>query len=101
MNPVPIYKLSKDDRIFKVSNPNIVARNASKYFINVYRSNKPTKKYMVKNGTGKWIHFGDVQYADYTKHQDEDRRNKFLKRNARWAKEFPLTSAWLSYYLLW
>jgi hypothetical protein len=102
MNPIPIDKISKSDVIWNVSNPDLVNQKAKKYFIQIYRSTRPTKKYMARNATGQWIHFGDIKYSDHTKYpDDEEKRNKFLKRNARWAKAFPLTSAWLSWYILW
>lgn len=47
----------------------------------------------------KWVHFGG--YEDYTKHQDEERRERFLKRNAKWKNSKPYTSSFMSYYILW
>jgi len=56
---------------------------------------------MVKNPQGKWIHFGQMGYEDYTKHKDETRRDNFRKRNAKWSKAEKYSPAWLSYWLLW
>lgn len=99
--PIPINRIPKSDSIWEYSNPNKVEKKAKKYMINVFRSTRPSKKYMVQNADAKWIHFGQMDYEDFTKHEDEERRQRFLKRNARWAKSLPLTPAWLSYYLLW
>lgn len=44
------------------------------------KSNRKHKKYMI-NYNGKWIHFGDNRYSDFTKHKDEERRIRYLKRH--------------------
>jgi len=36
---------------------------------------------MVENPEGKLIHFGSIQYEDYTKHQNEKRKLLFQLRN--------------------
>jgi hypothetical protein len=35
---------------------------------------------MVQSPTGKWIHFGAIPYEDYTKHKDQERRERYLNR---------------------
>ena len=86
----------------KVSDINKVNK-LSKMIYNksVVPSTRKNKKYMILNDDNKYIHFGDSRYEDYTKHLDENRRKKFLHRNAKWANAEPYTPAWLSYYLLW
>jgi hypothetical protein len=32
------------------------------------------------NDDEKYIHFGDLRYEDYTKHQDEERRKRYIGR---------------------
>lgn len=88
--------------IEKYSNSGIVQQQANKYIGDkVYISTRKDKKYMVKNPQGKWIHFGQMGYEDYTKHKDETRRDNFRKRNAKWSKAEKYSPAWLSYWLLW
>ena len=64
-------------------------------------STRTNKKYMIMNDENKLVHFGDLRYEDYTKHQDEDRRNNFRKRNWKWANADKYSPAYLSYHLLW
>lgn len=90
--------------IFNYSNPHKVQKNANKYLgknIDVYLSTRKDKKYMIERPDGKWIHFGAYPYEDFTKHNDEKRRELFRKRNAKW-KTSPIWSpAYLAYWLLW
>ena len=90
--------------IYEYSNPDKVKENIKKYFgknLSLYLSYKPDKKYMLQSPDGKWVHFGAINYKDYTLHQDENRRQRFLKRNAKWSKAEKYSPAYLSYYLLW
>jgi hypothetical protein len=44
-------------------------------------SHTKNKKYDVLNpATNKFVSFGDIRYADYTKHKDPVRRQAYLKR---------------------
>ena len=38
--------------------------------------------------TKKWIHFGQMGYEDFTKHQNKKRRKNYLKRTAK------ITGSW-------
>jgi hypothetical protein len=70
-------------RLLKVSNPDRVQANLDKYFdkpTNLYLSTKSTKKYMIQKPNGSFVHFGDINFQDYTKHLDEDRRARYLQR---------------------
>lgn len=91
--------------IDKYSNPLIVRNAVDKYLgkdIQLYLSTRKDKKYMIFNPkTNKWIHFGQIGYEDYTKHQDDNRREKFRNRNKSWKNSKKWTPAWLSYYILW
>jgi hypothetical protein len=70
--------------IYNYSNPDIVYQKAQQYLgINVIIrfSDKPPKKYMVFNPhINKWVHFGLMPYEDFTKHQDQNRRQNYLRR---------------------
>lgn len=94
--------MKKDLEILKYSNPSIAQQQANKYLgEKIYISTRKNKKYMVKNPQGKWIHFGQFGYEDYTKHKDENRRDNFRRRNAKWSKEEKYSPSWLSYWILW
>lgn len=94
--------MKKDIEILKYSNPSIVQQQATKYLgEKIYISTRKDKKYMVKNPKGKWIHFGQFGYEDYTKHKDENRRDNFRRRNAKWSKAEKYSPSWLSYWILW
>ena len=78
--------ISEYDEINKYSNPKKVQEKAKKYLGEgaiIYRSAKKDKKYMIYNpNTKKWVHFGQMPYEDFTKHQDPKRRENYLKRTA-------------------
>lgn len=46
----------------------------------IHTSNRKNKKLKVKVN-GKWVHFGHPDYSDFTIHEDEDRRIRYLKRH--------------------
>jgi len=91
--------------INKYSNPKTVFRNAKRIYgndVEIQLSTNPKKKYMIYDPNKlKWVHFGENGYTDYTKHKDEERRERFLKRNWKWANYMPYTAGFMSYYLLW
>ena len=74
----------KYEELLKVSNPKKVIENAIKYFnnpnIEIYLSPLKTKKYMIYDDKLHKVHFGHINYSDYTKHQDEERRDAYLRR---------------------
>lgn len=87
--------------ILMLSNINIVQKNATRLGLgSVLVSPRKNKKYAVLID-GKWVHFGDSRYADFTGHSDERRRELFRKRNAKWATAAMNTPAFLSYNILW
>jgi hypothetical protein len=80
------YK-DKLEQLKKVSNPKEVIKNAQQYFndpdIKVYLSKRKDKKYAIYDpNTKKLVHFGNVNYEDYTKHKNEERRLNYLNRTA-------------------
>lgn len=96
----------KYQQLLIVSNPDIVARRLEEYLpgTDLYISTHRTKKYMIQQPNGKWSHFGDIRYQDYTFHKDEDRRRRYLQRashiKGNW-KSNPYSSNLLSIRLLW
>jgi hypothetical protein len=92
---------TKLDELRLYSDPEIVAQKAQQLGLNpVHESSRKDKKYMVFNNE-RMVHFGSSRYEDWTKHHDENRRLRFLKRNHRWAFAPRYSPAWLSYWLLW
>ena len=75
-----------NNKINNYSNPEIVYKKAKLYLGNdviIKISNKPDKKYMVLNpNTKKWVYFGLIGYQDFTKHNNQQRRESYLKRTA-------------------
>jgi hypothetical protein len=78
--------ISEYDEVYKYSNPKKVQELAKKYLGDggvVYRSISKGKKYMVYNPNDKkWVHFGQMNYEDFSKHKDEKRRKNYLTRTA-------------------
>jgi hypothetical protein len=70
--------------IEQYSNPKIVYEKAKQYLgkdVIIRLSDKPSKKYMVLNPyTNKFVYFGQIGYEDFTKHQDQNRRQNYLRR---------------------
>jgi hypothetical protein len=101
--------INKKNAVNKVSNPDIVLHNAVKYLghfdnFDFDFSTRRNKKYMIRGHftNDKWVHFGDINYQDYTITKNIEKRNKFLKRNHHWITKYPEYSpAWFAYYLLW
>lgn len=99
----------KYEELLKVSNPLKVAENAIKYLndpdIVLYISTHKNKKYMIydKEKMHK-NHFGDIRYSDFTKHNNLERREAYLRRatnlNGHW-REYKYSPNNLSINLLW
>ncbi len=69
--------------IYKFSDPLKVKQNLDRYLganYKLYISTKVDKKYMIINPNGKWVHFGEIGFEDFTKHQDEKRKQQYLAR---------------------
>ena len=72
-------------KLKKVSNPTTVKRKAKQIFgssVKIVESKSKTKKYAVRTPTGKLVNFGSIDYEDFTKHKDKQRRDNYLKRSA-------------------
>ena len=83
------------------SDPKLVLEAGYNMGYNIRISTRANKKYMVLRPDGKWIHFGQIGYQDFTKHGDEKRRDSFWRRNWRWASADRYSPAYLSFHLLW
>lgn len=84
--------------------PSVVYRKAREMFgndVEIKESTRKDKKYMLKSPAGRWIHFGQMGYEDYSKHKNLMRREAFRLRNKKWKDADTYTPAYLSYWLLW
>lgn len=75
--------MTKYNELIKYSDPQRVSKNALDYFgknIPVYVSTKPNKKYMIKKPDGKYVHFGEMGFQDFTRSLDKEKQNRYLKR---------------------
>ena len=92
---------SKLEELRKFSDPDHVINEAKMMGFNpVHESSREDKKYMVFDGH-KMVHFGQMGYQDYTKHNDEKRRERFKKRNWKWQYAPNYSPSYLSWALLW
>ena len=101
--------IARFNQLILVSNPKIVKKNMKKYFKKdvpeLFLSNRKNKKYMILDpSTNKFVHFGALNYEDYTVHNDKERQKRYISRaknikgNWRTDKYSPNN---LSMYLLW
>ena len=98
----------KYEQMLTVSNPVNVLRNLKKYLkvpVDLRVSTHKYKKYQILNpNTHQWVHFGDIRYEDYTYHQDNNRRRRYLQRSTHirgdWASD-PYSSNLLAINGLW
>ena len=83
---VPAIKIPSTNIIWKYSNPRKSQKLAYKYFganAKIYRSSRKNKKYMIQDDNKRWVHFGQIPYEDFTKHNDTRRRRNYLTRSGR------------------
>lgn len=79
-------KIPKNNIIWKYSDPKKSQKLAYKYFgkkATIYRSTRKNKKYMIKDDKGRWVHFGQIPYEDFTKHKNATRRQNYLTRSRK------------------
>jgi hypothetical protein len=106
MNNNPIQ--DKIDELSKYSDFNKAQDKAVEYLGEdavLFFSPKTDKKYRIYNPIkNKWVDFGQMGYEDFTKHQDEDRRQRYLKRalniKGKWAEDGYSPNN-LSIHILW
>ena len=48
-----------------------------------YKSDKPEKKYYIITKDNKRVYFGAAGYSDFTKHKDEARKQRYIKRHEK------------------
>jgi len=98
----------KYQQLISVSNPSKVIKNANSYLgknnYQLFISEHKDKKYVIVTPEGKWVNFGNIKYEDFTKHNDQTRRNSYLSRatkirgNWKYNKYSPNN---LAIHLLW
>jgi len=79
--------------------------------VDLKKSNNKGKKYKAivyytidKQDKIKVINFGASGYSDYTKHKDEQRKDRYIERHKSaedWTKKGVLTAGFWSKWLLW
>lgn len=89
------------------SNYNEAKRKTREYLgqdVKLLISPRKDKKYRVYDPNGKAVDFGQMGYEDYTKHRDDKRRERYLKRakniKGNW-KNNPYSPNNLSLHVLW
>jgi len=68
------------------------------------KSTRKDKKFQIITPNGKIIHFGAKGYSDFPTHQDEQRREAYIKRHHKkenWTKTGINTAGFWSYWILW
>ena len=66
-----------------MSNPSKVVSIKNNYLgknVEIFISDRKDKKYMVLTPEGKKVHFGNINYEDFTRHNNDSRRENYLKR---------------------
>jgi hypothetical protein len=88
------------------TNPEKAQRNLNRYLGNIQllKSTRKNKKYMVQTPNGTYTHFGDSRYDDFTVHGDKERQQRYLARATKikgsW-KNNPYSANNLSIHTLW
>lgn len=102
MNTVPLdYFIEKKD-IEKYSDTKKVQHNANKYGLQVVFSPRQNKKFRIVNpNTLNYIDFGQINYIDFTRHQNTERQRRYKLRNNRFKTSPKYSAGWASYYILW
>jgi hypothetical protein len=103
-----LERFPKNDIIWEVSNPETAQKKAFELLGDdaiLYRSWLKNKKYaIIDPETEKFIHFGHIDYEDFTHHKNLVRRNNYLRRTANikgdW-KTNEYSPNWLSRNIIW
>ena len=66
------------DKVSDIKKVNKLSRMI--YKKNIEPSTRKNKKYMIMNDENRLVHFGDLRFEDYTKHQDKERLKRYLDR---------------------
>ena len=99
--------IPKRDELYLYSNPIKAQKKAFTYLGRnaiLYKSQNINKKYAIIDPSGKTTNFGQLGYADFTKHNDKLRKENYLTRTAgmkgNW-KNNPYSANNLSRNILW
>jgi hypothetical protein len=69
-----------------------------------YPANDGKHKYYIITKSGRKVSFGAAGYSDFTKHKDEDRKQRYINRhknNENWGKSGIDSAGFWSRWLLW
>ena len=99
---------TKRKEILKWSDPEEAQRKAFEFLgpdAILYLSEKKNKKYKIFDPiNNKFVHFGQMMYEDYTKHQNDQRRYNYRRRAknmlGNWRNN-PYSANNLSIHILW
>ena len=93
-------------KLLTYSDPAIAQKRAYAYLgktAKLYPATNKQKKYRILHN-GRWIHFGQIGYQDYTRHKDRKRRSNYLSRSRNirgdWARN-KYSPNNLSIHILW
>ena len=70
----------------------------------ITKSNKPDKKFKATINNTKTLHFGQAGASDYTKHKDNERKQRYIQRHKaheNWKSTGFKTAGFLSKNILW
>ena len=70
----------------------------------ITKSKKPDKKYDARVDGTKTVSFGQKGASDFTKHNDKDRKERYIdrhKKNEDWNKSGVKTAGFYSKHVLW
>ena len=108
--PIPANDVEPNDILYQYSNPKKAQQNAFYYLgpdAILYKSNMKSKKYMIYDPNEDTIvYFGALNpaYEDFLKHNDDERRMRYLKRatkiKGKWANN-PYSPNCLAINILW
>ena len=71
-----------------------------------YPSDKPEKKYYIITKDNKRVYFGQASASNFTKHKDEERKQRYIKRHEKneskfWNKSGIDTPSFWAFKYLW
>ena len=76
----------KDFQELGILNSNMLYMKVHYYY--PYKSDKSEKKYYIVTKSEKKVYFGQANASDFTKHKDEERRQRYIKRHEKYESKF-------------
>ena len=70
----------------------------------ISRSTRAGRKYQATASTGKTVHFGAEGYNIFTKHRNQERRERYIsrhKKNEDWSKANLMSAGFMARHVLW